>query len=212
VTHGHEVRLAPRFRTILVGAALYLVLSPACAQAQRDPGDTEAGTIYRAVLQALPGLVGTREVVVDPRVSRSFSDGATAVEVWEHHLSTAAAHPVIEALHQSVPGLKYCADTVTRSSCLGSTRYVHVTFSRAQVAAGDTASVEVTLVTRTSDDSNAIDIHTWRYSFALRESGPQLVGRTMLVRGHGRMGGADRQRHGIRRPRPTALLRAANAA
>ncbi|HSJ24234.1 MAG TPA: hypothetical protein VK929_06185 [Longimicrobiales bacterium] len=175
-------------RTAVLAFALTGSLAGGLA-GQRLPLPQDAGAAYAAVLQALPLDLAGREVLVDPRASLSFMDNAAPVDVWEKHLHSTASDPAVLALDHRVQDMSWCAETVERSRCLGSTRQLHVTFSAPGMLGGFDVVVEATFVTRTSDERGAFLIQTWRYAFSRRDGGLTLQDRELLASGHGRVGG-----------------------
>jgi hypothetical protein len=175
-------------------AALVVVLTACLAEGlsgQQPVSLERARAVYTVVLESLPAEVAGREVLVDPRVARAFFDNAEPMEVWEQHLRSAASDPAVRSLEGAVEGLRYCADTPTRSRCLTSTRHVHVTFSTPVRTNDGSIVVEATFATRTFDDRNAFMIQTWRFSLVQGTRGLTLAEREFQGRGHGRLGDHD---------------------
>lgn len=173
-------------KTLLL-APMFLVWA-GDVQGQHSLDAIETTAIYLAILQNLPSDVDDRAIVLDPRVSSSSLGDVSPVDAWERDLATVSESPVVQALYRRVAGLRYCAETPGRMQCLRSAQHVHVTLGP-PVLQDSMVTVEITLAARASDERNSFDIQTWRYSLDVAAKRPVLVGRVLLARGHGRIGG-----------------------
>ncbi|MEX2609510.1 MAG: hypothetical protein WEA24_06155 [Gemmatimonadota bacterium] len=167
---------------------LVLVLLTFGGLAAQEPARaSDVVRIYHSVLKQLPDAYAERKPLVDPRVIQERFNADEPIRfVRAATLLESPESPVIVALLREIPGAEVCGGRSGRTSCLQSPSTIHVTFSNPRTTQ-EGYDVDVVFFGRNSLETKGTFVEAWRYSFGWQHGAIRMIGKEVLLMGHGRL-------------------------